>query len=231
MQEGYLLCCFGENLYFQLTLRAIGNIRQFDISRTICVLTDNPEYFSGMSLEKVIFKPFNYTDHIYPQINYSNSWNKFGLIPKLFQCLYTPFEITMFVDVDNYFFKDFTFVFNMFREKNQPLLMPGVSDANGRSPPDWHWNTIEEVMEVSQMNFPQVCSTAFLYHQSFTDTIVNHIQFVFEHLQEWKIKSLYRDGYPDEIIYSILCGLKHYKVDIELYTWLHTEENCNTCWK
>jgi hypothetical protein len=41
--EGYLLCCFGKELYFQLCVRCIKNIRMFDPLRTICILTDNPE--------------------------------------------------------------------------------------------------------------------------------------------------------------------------------------------
>lgn len=231
MQEGYLLCCFGDNLYFKLTLRAIENIRQYDTSRMICVLTDDPEYFSNITLHKVIFRRFHYTNHIYPQINYNNPWNKFGLIPKLFQSLYSPFETTMFIDVDNYFWKDFTFIFDMFRKIEQPLLLPGISDIDGRSPADWHWNTVGEVMEASCMIIPQVCSTVFLYRQAISDIMRSNINYIFDHLKEWKVKSLYRDGYPDEIIYSILCGLKNYKVSHELHEWLHTRVNCNTCWK
>ena len=31
--EGYILCCFGDMLYFKLTKRLIQNIREYDNNR------------------------------------------------------------------------------------------------------------------------------------------------------------------------------------------------------
>jgi hypothetical protein len=39
--KGYILCCFGDLLYFELTKRLIQNIRKYDNHRNISILTDN----------------------------------------------------------------------------------------------------------------------------------------------------------------------------------------------
>jgi len=48
LKEGYLLCCFGKELYFKLTLRAIKNIRVYDNERYICILTDDVLFFEQL---------------------------------------------------------------------------------------------------------------------------------------------------------------------------------------
>ena len=135
ISEGYLLCAFGNILYHKLSKRIITNIRQYDSERKICILTDKPEYYDG---ENLIIINFDYKDHLHPSINIRSEWNIYGLIPKIYQYMYTPFKITCFIDVDMIIKNDFTFVWEEFYRNNTPILIGGKCDENNKSPSQWH---------------------------------------------------------------------------------------------
>ena len=119
MEEGYLLCCFGNSNYFDLAKRMISEIRKFDSKRKICVLTDNINFFKNL---EIITIKFDYKDHEHKNINTTNDWNKYGLLPKIYQYEYTPFETTCFMDVDMLFYKDFTFIWDEFKKEKKNVF-------------------------------------------------------------------------------------------------------------
>jgi len=71
--QGYLLCCFDNELYFKLTERIISNIRLYDNTRKICILTNNINYFNNHIDENIIIKLFDYNNHLHPKININNT--------------------------------------------------------------------------------------------------------------------------------------------------------------
>lgn len=225
IMEGYLLCCFGKELYFQLCVRCIKNIRMFDPLRNICILTDNPEkLMKWLTFENnytVVL--FDYKNHVHPEIDSTNEWNKYGFIPKIFQCFYSPFEKTMFIDVDTIFKKDFTFIWNL----TETILCSGFSDDTGRSPSHWHWGYIDTVMHNSGIHLPQLYSGLIVYNKTLNTIVSKHIDYIFNHLKKWDVKSFFKDGYPDEIIYSILFGLEGITVSESLHDFLSNQETCD----
>ena len=50
----------------------------------------------------------------------------------------------------------------------------------------------------------------FVYNKSFNNLLEIYI---FDNLSNWNVLSIFRDGYPDEIIYSIILGLNNLKND------------------
>ncbi len=56
---------------------------------------------------------------------------------------------------------------------------------------------------------------------------MKHIDTIFNNLKKWDVKSFFREGYPDEIIYSILFGLEGIKVSESLHDFLLNPENCD----
>lgn len=231
--EGYLLCVFGDNdMYYKLSIRMIHNIRKFDKERSICILTDKIDRYDWPE-EKIILREFDLGKHIHPNITINNDWNRYGFYPKLFQSLYTPFECTMYMDVDMIFYQDFTFIWNEYHKGNQIILVPGKCDENNRSPEDWHWGKINEVMDKIQIPLPQVSSTILVYKNTFAELLENKIQYILDNINNWNVQSQFREGIPDEIIYSILIGLSSLKINQYVQEWIvyDSDYQCNPCCK
>ena len=223
--EGYLLCVFGDINYFKLADRMVANITKFDNFRKICILTNDVSYFNK-NAENLIIKHFEYKTHLHQSIPDTNTWNKYGLIPKLYQYMYTPFAKTCFMDVDMLFLKDFRFLWNEFDNSKLPILMAGKSDTNNRSQSNWHWGYIDRVIDACGFNCPQIWSTIFIYDSSFKQIIQNDIQFILNNLHACNVKSLYCNGYPDEIVYSLLLGKNNIKPNFNIHEWILDANNC-----
>lgn len=225
LKEGYLLCVFGDNdIYYRMALRLINNLRLFDNNRTICILTDNSKRYTFP--ENILIKLFDFDLHRHNKINIDNSWHKFGLYPKVFQSLYTPFENTMYIDVDMVFKNDFTFVWDRYYQSNQLILVPGKSDSNNVSPSDWHWGNINNVIAKINTPLPQTFSTLIVYKKEFSHILKKQIEYIFDNLSNWNVLSIFRDGYPDEIIYSILLGINKLHIDQFAHDWIIDKNNC-----
>jgi len=228
--EGYLLCVFGpNNIYYDLSIRLIENIRKFDKFRPIGILTDNVAFVYNDDNVKIL--PFFLEKHVHPVVNIENNWNKYGFYPKIFQSLYTPFEHTMYIDADMIFHSDFTFIWNIYRESNQSILVPGKSDENNRSPSEWHWGKIDQVIERIDISIPQTFSTLLVYHIDFSKLIEKNTMYILDHLEEWNVQFLFRDGVPDEIFYSILLGFEKIRINQEIHDWILNDNNCIPCSK
>ena len=225
--EGYLLCVFGDINYFKLADRMVANITKFDNFRKICILTDNTSYFNYKYTDTLIIVHFDYTFHLHPSIPHGNNWNKYGFIPKVYQFIYTPFIKTFFMDVDMIFFKDFTFFWQEFEDLKLPILMAGKSDTNNRSPSNWHWGYIDRVIDACGFNCPQISSTVFIYDTTFSILMQNNLEFILDNLKNWNVQSLYCNGYPDEILYSLLLGKNNIKPNINIHDWILDANNCN----
>ena len=225
-KEGYLICVFGKSdNYYKMASRLIRNIREYDNFRPICILTDNVNNYSYP--EDVIIKIFDLETHLHKNIDSNIDWHKYGLYPKIFQSYYTPFQHTMFLDADMIFRKDFTHFWDIYYKSNQTILIPGLSDENNRSPANWHWNNINNVMIRSGLNIPQTFTTLMIYNKKFSKIIEEKIIYIFDNLQDMKVLPYYCSGYPDEIMYSILLGILNYKISIEMHDWLLNIENCD----
>ncbi len=224
-----MLCAFGE-LYHKLCVRIIKNIRDFDKKRKICILTENFDYFTNID-DGLIIKYFDYRNHTHPNIDINNNWNKYGLIPKIYQYLYSPFDTTMFFDVDMIFYKDFTFAWEHFKSENKLVLMCGRSDDNNRSPSGWHWGAIDNVMYRCGFNCPQICGTLLMYNKDFRKNVHDSgmLNYILDNIKNWGVRSLYNDGYPDEIISSLMLGLLNIRPSKILNDWVHDPSNLNAC--
>jgi hypothetical protein len=233
--EGYILCCFGDIIYFRLTKRLINNIRTYDKDRYICILTNDLSFFDEeyKNMNKVITKQFNYVDHISEimknNIDIDNDWNKHGLIPKLFHSYYTPFTYTMFLDVDMIFKTDFTFFWDKYFTNQPKLLFSGISDENNIAPPRWHWCTIDEVIKNSKINIPEFSGVFMVYDSKLKNYMEKYLNYIIENINNWKIKNWYKNGIPEEIIYAIIFGIENIKPDEEIFKWLYDQEYCDAC--
>lgn len=228
MEEGYLLCVFGGETYFKLSDRIIQNIFKFDSTRKICILTDNLSYYHTKN-NNIIVKYFDYNNHLNHNIDCKNDWNKYGFIPKIHQYKYTPFNKTCFMDVDMLFFNDFTFIWEEFKNSSSPILIGGKSDINNRSPPNWHWNGINMVMQKCGFNCPQICSTIFIYETEFMKTLNQPAEYILNNFKNWNVRSLFENGYPDEIYYSILLGMNKIYPSKLIDEWFYDKNNCDSC--
>ena len=224
--EGYLLCVFGNATYFRLCMRLIKNIRKYDTKRPIHILTDNIEFFKDKDLTA---QKFNYMNHSYPNINSTTDWNRFGFIPKLHQFSYSPFQRTCYFDVDMIFHSDFTWIWSQLDNAGFPLLLPGVSDDTNMSPLDWHWSTIKTVSIHVGHSLPQISSTAILYTQAVTESLTTAISEIICNLQLVKALSIFRGGYPDEIVFSILLGKHEVRPSKVLFDWFSNKTVCDNC--
>ena len=228
MSEGYLLCASGTDNYMQMANRLIKNIRSFDTKRSIVILTNNVDRCSNLICDvsaNVSVIQFHLERHIHPFMDASNAWNQYGLYPKLYQSFYSPFDTTMFIDVDMQFHRDFTFLWDRYSKDPSPLAMPGLSDASNRSPPSWHWNRISLVMHSSGLNLPQTFSTLMLYRRSFQEIVKRDLDRIFENRMTWKLERQWRGSWPDEIFYSILMGLNGITPDQYIFKWISNGEN------
>jgi len=232
MTEGYLLCCFNDEKYFKLAHRIVKNIRIYDSYRQICILTDNPDYFeeSYVALNKILIKKFDYENipqYFHCNIDMNNTWNKNGLIPKVYHSYYTPFENTMFMDVDMIFKKDFTFIWEMYYKSPNLILFPGLSDKNNRSPSNWHWGCIDELMQTIGISIPQVFGTVLVYNSNVKNIMTKHLENIFVNIESWNVRCWYRNGLADEIVYAIIFGFENVRPNIELHDWLLNQEMCD----
>ena len=226
--EGYLFCSFGDINYAKLVNRLIKQVRIYDNVRPICVLTDDLSKEVYIENKDVKYICIQVENHIHESIDMNIPWNKFGCIPKLYQYLYTPFDYTCFIDADMIFHIDFTFAWEMFYYKNVPLLMPVLCDEQLKSPAEWHWGHIHDVIQHCGFNVPQVWSTLFIYDTRFKNILKEEslIDYCLNNIHNWNIRIQFRDGLPDEIIYAIILAKINVKPSGTLHTWLRDEENC-----
>jgi hypothetical protein len=229
--EGYLFCCFGDDLYFKLANRLIESIRNFDKVRPICVMTDNMEKLQMFvpSHYEIIMKHFDFAQHLHQKIDPSNAWHRNGLYPKLYQSFYSPFDITMFLDCDVVFYKPFDHLWKRYYDSGKDLVIPGASDENNRSPANWHWFCINEVISKLGINIPQTLSSLMIYNKNLKPKMERHLPFILDNIDIIGCKPYFNNGYPDEIVYSIVMGAEGIRPDTELLTlWCQTE-NWNSC--
>jgi len=228
MSEGYLLCASGADNYMQMANRLIKNIRVYDTTRAIVILTNDVErcatFICDVSANISVIQ-FHLERHIHPFMDASNAWNRFGLYPKLYQSFYSPFDTTMFIDADMQFHKDFTFMWDHYSKNPLPISIPGLSDASNRSPPSWHWNRISQVMHFSGLNIPQTSSTLILYRRAFQEIVTRDLDRIFENREIWHLEKRWRGSWPDEIFYSILIGIHHIIPNEPLHKWIFDEKN------
>lgn len=229
--EGYLLCVFGKLNYFNLANRIIKNIFDYDSKRKICILTDNIDFFQENKNDRIILIKFDFNNHLHENIDCKNDWNKYGLIPKLYQYKYTPFEKTCFMDVDMIFHKNFTFIWDEFNRSNNPILIGGKCDQNNKSPSNWHWYHIDKVINACGFNCPQVWGTVFIYNKDFHRLVTeyNIIEEIISNVKKYKILSNYNHGYPDEIFYSIILGKFNISPSQLIDEWFYDKTNCDSC--
>jgi len=229
MSEGYLLCCFGENLYFKCAKRLIQCIRKHDNKRSICILTDNVTSFEN--IENIILIEFDFKKHLHPNIDHNLPWNKYGLLPKIYQSEYTPFDCTMFFDCDVVLYDDeFLKFWDYYYKSGQDLLIPGESDINNRSPPNWHWGNVNNVMNKVGFNVPQILSSLMVYNTNLKQMIKQNLPTILNNIYNFDCKPFFCGGFPDEIIYSILMGLyKIYPNKEILSVWASNSPHWDSC--
>jgi hypothetical protein len=233
MSEGYCLISLNDELYYKLCKRLIENIRRYDSHRPICIFYDNHElknkYFTfEKDIYKYIFKVFH-SDKIIEQynfqdcqINLENSWNKYGLIPKLFHVVLSPFEKTLFFDVDMIINTDFKMFWNYLEKSPYPFMIPGESDENNCSPGHWHWGAIYSVIQSCDFSVPQLFTTVIGSRGVNHENYINCIKFILTNRHQWNIQEKFRDGIVDEIIFACLFGLNGYRPQNELFNFLHS---------
>lgn len=231
VKEGYMFCCFGKDLYFKLANRLVNSIRRFDKQRPICILTDNEiklaEHLTDITKCRVMH--FDLDKFIHPHIDIKNDWHRYGFYPKIFQSFYSPFEHTMSFDCDVIFHKDFTFLWDIYYTSNMDFIIPGLSDENNKSPSDWHWRSVDQVIQKIGINIPQTLSSLMIYNKKLSGMIRKNIGIIFHNIEKWGCKPFFNDGYPDEIVYSIICGIENIRPHQELFTLWCTIDIVDSC--
>ena len=125
-----------------------------------------------------------------------------------------PYDHTMYLDVDmnilNYIF---THLWNDYHKSNDDLYIGGYSDNSNKGRSKWHWHTLYDVIESSNINIPEISSTAFFYNNKFKDYMKNdnNLHYIFNNISNWSVKKQFRGGYPDEIILAIIMGILNIK--------------------
>ena len=227
-EEGYLLCCFGDKLYFKLAKRLITSIRQYD-TRPICILTDNVENID-YSFNNLIVKEFNYKNHMHHNIDINNKWNIYGLLPKLYQVFYTPFKITCFLDCDVIFYNnEFLKFWNMYYNSKKHILVPGTCNEFNRSPSNWHWGHVNEIINNIGFNIPGVLSSLIIYNQNLKIMVESSLPRILDNIWNIGCKPFFNGGFPDEIIFSIIFGMYNVYPDNELHNMWIQDVNWNSC--
>lgn len=230
MSEGYLFCVGGNELYYKLLQRALTTLRKFDSVRPICILTEEIEKAKQYSkVDNVQYKEFRILNHFVPNINPGLPWHRYGFYPKVFQFMYTPFERTMFFDVDYVFLTDFTYFWDQFRKSESELWVAGRADENNCSAPDWHWGFIYRVIQESGICIPMSMSSFMIYKKSIGKKLVKHIREILNNLEKWECKPQYCGGYPDEIVISILMGLLEIRPNEQMFDWLIDSSKVLSC--
>lgn len=221
MSEGYLFCVGGDILYYKLLHRAIITLRKFDPVRPICVVTDNMEAAKVFSnFENIIYKPFRLDNHLVDTVTPNLPWHRFGFYPKVFQFMYSPFDKTMFFDVDYVFLTDFTYFWDRFNESSCLIMVAGQADENNCSPPDWQWGWIFSMIQKSGICIPQTNSSFMIYRKGFVRYFIQHIEKVLLNLPTWNCKPQFCGGYPDEIVISLLLGILNIHPNQEMFDWM-----------
>jgi len=233
--EGYCLISLNDELYYKLCKRMIENIRQYDSQRPICIFYDNNEYKNQYlsHFSNTQFKLFNSEEIIKLynfeccEVNIENTWNKYGLIPKLFQVVLSPFEKTIFLDVDMIIRTDFQMFWSYLDKCQYNFLIPGLCDENNRSPYDWHWYGINNVMHLAGFNIPQLSTTMIGYklNKDEKNKFLVYMKNILIKRHEWGIQEKFREGIPDEIIFACYCGINNIRPNIELFQYLRNSGN------
>ena len=238
--EGYCLISMGSELYYKLCRRMILNIRKYDTKRPICVFYDNDDLLNqhiksinDIDQSLIYTIPFDSADvmrklEIPSNIDLLNEWNRYGLIPKLFHPLQSPFKSSIFLDVDMIINNDFQIFWNYLNNCPTNFLFAGLSDENNRSPPTWHWGTIYNVINASGLNIPQLFTTVFGYknlrdNQHEKEAFIKLIKFILSKCSEWRVRTTFRDGLVDEIVYACYCGILNIRPSSDLFHFLSHE--------
>lgn len=221
MTEGYLFCVGGEDLYYKLLRRAIETLRKFDPIRPICIVTEDVDRAKlYCNFENIDYKKFELEKHLVETVDPNVPWHRYGFYPKVFQFHYTPFDTTMFFDVDYVFTSDFTYFWKKFSETNETIWISGMSDQNNISPRDWHWGWIYTVIQRSGIAIPHVMSSFMIYRKEFKIPYMQFCNFILMNMKNWGCLRNFREGYPDEIFLAILIGILKIHPNREMFDWL-----------
>jgi hypothetical protein len=117
---------------------------------------------------------------------------------------------------------DFQMFWNDLNQCPYNFLIPGLCDENNRSPHDWHWYRIDNVMHLSGLNIPQLSTTMIGYKLSNEERniFLIFVKNILIQRQQWGIQEIFRDGIPDEIIFACYCGMNNIRPNIELFQYL-----------
>ena len=228
LDEGYLLCVFGDDdTCYDMAKRMIENIHKYDTSRKICILSESNEKSKKIlqNTKGLIYKEINYSYHEHEYTPHSQSHYRNYFIPKVFQSYYTPFNLTLYFDLDLVFHKDFTFLWFLQFKNNSSLYIGGISDINNRAPSSWYMNEIDDIIEITHNNIPQVDTTIILYTSDFFDLVSFNILLCIDNLPHWKIKTI-NNYYHDDIMYALLCSKGNIRPHKYILDWIIDPENC-----
>ena len=224
-----MLCAFGADNYMKMANRLIKNIRTYDIHRPIVVLTNDVAHLTTFleDMSGVTIKQFYLERHIHPFVDPQNEWNRYGLYPKLYQSQYSPFDLTMFIDVDMEFYQDFTFLWIIYGQDLSPITIGGISNELNRAPSSWQWDSISSIMRLSGLNIPQIFSTLMFYRTSFQEIVKRDLNTIFENRDTWHLEKKWRESWPDEIFISILMAMNEIRPSELLFKWISRSSNVN----
>jgi hypothetical protein len=236
--EGYCLISMGYELYYKLCRKMILNIRKYDTKRPICVFYDNDDLLkqhiksiNDIDQSLIYTVPFDSTDTMRNlkieicNFDILNEWTRYGLIPKLFHPLQSPFKSSIFLDVDMIINNDFQIFWNYLNNCTTNFLFAGLSDKKNRSPPSWHWGSIYNVINSSGLNIPQLSTTIFVYKNLRDNELEKKfftklIKTILSKCSEWRVRSLFRESIPDEIVYACYCGFLNIRPNSDLFYFM-----------
>lgn len=215
--QGYFLLANGEKYIRMLLDYTLPSIRKIDPHRPISIFTSTPELFSEVEgLDHIIqYDPEKEYEQLGIPLDMNNRYDVWGLIPRFLQLSRSPYDETLSLDCDLVCLPN-TSRLEQFWEactsSGQNMVAIGESNEANRGPSTWHWGHLDEVIEKTGVNIPQIGGQCVYYRKcpDFLQTILPYYKtFEAYGIKPWLTG--YSTSPSEEIFYALYMGLKSWR--------------------
>lgn len=229
--QGYMLIAFG-NPYIDMAHLLALSIRKYDCKRPIALFTNNIEYctrtmwnvsdirFIYIDVESLV-KKYHCNERA------PSNWDKYGCIPKILAPILAPFPETIFIDCDSLMVSSPENMWRVFQSMPHFITTLGNSDENNRSPNDWFFGRIQQVIEKVQFNVPQCFTTViFIKPLMVPKAYVDEATHIYNNPDDYAIVRVFKgDSITDEIVYAIIMGKYNIRPSTERIVYISDNHN------
>jgi hypothetical protein len=197
MSQGYFYIALGKKYIDECTF-LVNTIRKQGDNRPVSLLIhpEDEEYAKSLGIydQFVLFKP---DDDVWRSCE--TSFEKYCLYPRLKFNDYLVYDETIITDSDMLCQANTEHVWTYLTNRSLPVAMMGrLVD------PNWHWGSINEVIQAYGKHIPHVHGGFFyLRKDPFLEHFFKYAEEVFYKYDDYKCKRAFRGGKVDEIIFAI----------------------------